>query len=93
MELDEIKTFLRVDGTDEDVLIASLQLAAEIFITNTGVIKDYANDLYGLAVKLLTLHWYDNREVVGKADKLAFSLETIIFSIKYNQPAPEVVVV
>ena len=93
MELDEVKTFLRVDGTEEDVLIANLQLAAEIFVTNAGVIKDYTNELYGLVIKLLTLHWYDNREVVGKADKLAFSLETIIFSIKYNQPAPEVVVV
>ena len=93
MELAEVKTFLRVDGTEEDVLIASLQLAAEIFIANAGVIKDYTNELYGLAIKLLTLHWYDKREVVGKADKLAFSLETIVFNIKYNQPAPEVVVV
>lgn len=92
MELDELKIFIRADGTDEDLLIGSLQIAAEIFITNTGVIKDYANELYRLAVKLLVLHWYENREVVGKADKLAFSLETIIFSIKYNQPAPVEVV-
>ena len=93
MELAEVKTYLRVDGTDEDVLISSLQLAAEIFIVNVGVDKDYTNDLYKLAIKLLVLHWYDSREVVGKADKLAFSLETIIFSIKYNQPAPVVSIV
>lgn len=87
MELEEIRTYLRVDGTDEDELISGLQMAAEIFMTNAGVSNDYANELYKLAVKLLINHWHDNREVVGKADKLAFSLETIIFSIKYNQTA------
>jgi uncharacterized phage protein (predicted DNA packaging) len=89
MELDEIKTFLRVDGTDEDGLIEGLQLGAETYLTNAGVTKDYANDLYKLAVKMLIIHWYENRMnfAIGKVEKIAFSLESIIFSIKYNQPA------
>lgn len=82
MELDEIKLFLRVDGIDEDAQIASLQQAAELFIVNSGITNDDTNDLYKLAIKLLIIHWYDNREVVGKADKLAFSLEAILYSLK-----------
>ena len=85
MDIEEIKLFLRVDGTDEDLTIAGLQIAAENYIGGAGVIKDYSNDLYKLAVKLLMAHWYENREVVGKADKLAFSLGDIIINIKYNQ--------
>ena len=85
--------FLKIDGTDDDALIESLQMAAEIYLINSGIDKDYTNDLYKLAVKLLIIHWYENREVIGKADKLAFSLETIIFSIKYSQLMPTVTIV
>lgn len=89
MDLAEIKAFLRVDGTDEDALIATLQLAAEVYITNTGVTKDYANALYELAVKLLIIHWFDNRAIETTGPnfrKVSFSLECMISSIKYNQP-------
>ena len=87
MELGEIKLFLRVDGTDEDDLISGLQRAAEIYLTNTGVTQDYNNELYKIAIKLLIKHWYDNREtfVDFKTTKLDFSLESIIFSLKYSQ--------
>ena len=27
--------------------------------------KDYQNELYNLAIKLLVIHWYENREIVG----------------------------
>ena len=87
MELEELKLYLKVDGSDEDITITGFQLAAEIFMANAGIVNDYTNALYELAVKLLVIHWHENREVVGKADKLAFSLETIICSLKYNQPA------
>lgn len=84
MELDELKLFLRVDGEEEDELIQCLQLAAEEYLINAGVNKDYSKELYKLAVKLLVTHWYNNREVTGKADRLAFSLDTIILQLKYT---------
>ncbi|MBE6043546.1 MAG: phage gp6-like head-tail connector protein [Clostridium thermopalmarium] len=84
MELDELKLFLRVDGEEEDELIQGLQLAAEEYLINAGVNKDYSKELYKLAVKLLVTHWYNNREVTGKADRLAFSLDTIILQLKYT---------
>lgn len=85
MELDELKLFLRVDGEDEDTLIQGLQLGAEEYLLNAGINKDYTKELYKLAIKLLVTHWYNNREVTGKADKLAFSLDTIILQLKYTQ--------
>ncbi len=88
MDLDVIKTFLRVDGNDEDLLIDSLQIGAEIYLTNAGITKDYTSDLYELAIKLLIIHWYDNRMqfTIGRVGKIEFALESIIYSIKYNQP-------
>ena len=87
MDLDEVKIFLRVDGNDEDSLIQSLQFASELYLTNTGIIKDYTNDLYKTVVKLLIIHWYENREsfINFKTTKIDFGIETIIYSLKYSQ--------
>jgi len=89
LELEELKLFLRVDGTEEDALISSLQLAAEVYLANAGVVKDYANDLYTLVVRLLVTHWYENREtfINMKSTKIDFSIETILCSLKYSQVA------
>lgn len=85
MNLDEIKLFLRIDGNEEDTLIQGLQLAGEEYLYNAGVNKDYTKELYKLAIKILVGHWYENREVTGKADKLAFSLDTMILQLKYTK--------
>ena len=85
MEIEELKLFLRIDGDYEDTLIATLQLAAEEYITNAGVTKDYTKPTYGLAIKILVGHWYENRGAIGKTDKLAFSLDTILLQLKYTQ--------
>lgn len=95
MELEDLKLYLRVDGTDEDTLIGSLQVGAETYLTNAGITVDYSNDLYKLAVKMLILHWYDNRMqfAIGRvAEKIAFTLESLIYSIKYNQVTVDPVV-
>lgn len=85
MELEELRIFLKIDGTDEDITIEGLQLASEEYLSNCGVTKDYTKALYKLATKLLVGHWYENRSVTGKADKLAFSLESMIIQLKYTQ--------
>lgn len=84
--LDEVKEYLRVDGTDEDIGIQGLINAAEAYLTNAGVIKDETNELYKLAVKMLVVNWYENRQAIGKADKLAFGLDSIISQLKYCYP-------
>lgn len=82
MDVNEIKEYLRIDTDLDDGLLNSLVIAAKEYLKNAGVAKT-EGPLYDLAVKLLVAHWYENREVVGKADKLAFSLEAIITQLKY----------
>lgn len=81
--LEEIKEYLRVDGEYQDTEIQDLINAAEAYLTNAGIAVDEMNELYKLAVKMLVSHWYENRQPIGKADKLAFGLESIISQLKY----------
>ncbi|WP_069649643.1 head-tail connector protein [Caloranaerobacter ferrireducens] len=91
LTLDEVKEFLRIDinFTDEDTLLNALIQASEGYIYNatglnsTDITDTNQIELYKLAQKLLITHWYENREVVGKADKLAFSLDSILTQIQY----------
>lgn len=88
MNIQEIKEYLRIDGSEEDNLIQGLRLAAEQYLDNAGISKDYTNELYKLAVMLLVSHWYENRDVekIGvSVNKLRFSLDSIIIQLKYCQ--------
>lgn len=88
MELEELKLFLRVDGNEEDSLIKSLQAAAEEYLTDAGIMKNYNKEKYKLAVQILVNHWYENRavETIGKnVSKIAFGLDTILIQLKYSQ--------
>jgi uncharacterized phage protein (predicted DNA packaging) len=81
--LDDVKFYLRIDGNDEDESIQRLIKSADTVISNAVGTVDQTSELYTLAVKFLVSHWYENREVVGKADNLPFSLESIIYQLKY----------
>jgi uncharacterized phage protein (predicted DNA packaging) len=84
MLLEEVKNYLRIDGSEDDMLLTSFITAAKQYIYgSTGVYVDDTDQLHLLALKILISHWYDNREPVGKADNLAFSLESIVTQIKY----------
>ncbi|MBU2703881.1 putative phage protein (predicted DNA packaging) [Sporomusaceae bacterium BoRhaA] len=79
MTLDEVKSYLRVDGTDEDADITALMSAAALYITQqtgktqrvTGYNSDgtaanvdiTTDELYNTCNKLLIAHWYENRGV------------------------------
>lgn len=85
MLLAEIKLYLRVDDISEDEFIASLQIAAEEYLTNAGVVKDYTKELYKLAVKLLISNWYENRDIVTigtVSTKLDYSLSHILIQLR-----------
>lgn len=82
----EVLNYLKVEElpNEELELIDQLIKAAKIYISNAGVIGDFeGNNLYQLAVKLLVAHWYENREVIGKAEKLAFSFDAILTQLIY----------
>lgn len=87
VNVDEMKEYLRVDGEDEDTAISELIEMAETYLINAGcIVKDENQkpiNLAKLAVKQLVVHWYENREPVGKADRLTFSLDNIMTQLKY----------
>lgn len=87
MTLDDVKQFLRIDGSDDDSMLQGLMGAAESYIANAvGADVDTTTDLYELACKLLISHWYENREPVGSASALAFSLDSILMQLRYTLP-------
>ena len=81
--LQEIKDYMKIDEDYDDFLIQTLIISAEKYLYNAGVKETYSNELYCLAIKMLVLHWYDNREIIGEAKKLAFSLDNIITQLTY----------
>ncbi|KNF07010.1 putative phage protein [Gottschalkia purinilytica] len=88
MELEELKLFLRLDHGEEDDLLKSFQLSAEMYLNNAGINKNYENELYKLAIKILVSHWYENRttETTGpNFHRVAFSLENIILQLQLSQ--------
>lgn len=87
MELDELKIYLRIDCTEDDALIGALQTAAEEYLSNAGILKDYDKNLYKLAVELLVANWYENRAAQSEKSlsKISFGLDTIINQLYFSQ--------
>lgn len=86
MDLEEVKQYLRIDDGEEDYLIDSLIRASHQYLVNAGVNEDSIDnnqELYRLAMKLLIAHWYEKREITGKAEQLAFSLSAILMQLRY----------
>jgi uncharacterized phage protein (predicted DNA packaging) len=84
--VEEVKQYLRIDGSEDDVILASFIAAAKSFVKNaTGVEVVETNELHKLAVKLLVANYYENRLPVGdeKSVPLPYSLESILFQIGY----------
>lgn len=82
-DLTELKTYLRIDGSEDDSILALLVSAAEEYLADAGVpeeAKDTAK--YKLAVMLLVALNYENRNPGMKIDKLSFGLESIILQLK-----------
>lgn len=83
VDLEKVKAYARVDGTDEDEQIIGMIKAAELYLENAGA-QPQDNELYILAVSMLVLHWYDNRNPVGVVSReLDYSLKAITAQLKY----------
>lgn len=83
--IEEVLEFARVDEESKEE-ISNLVNAANIYMSNAGIEvteKMKNNELYKLAIKVLVTHWNENREPTGKADKLAYSLDSMIAQLKY----------
>lgn len=91
--LEEVKTWLRVDGSEDDLLIQSLISAAETYLYNaTGNTFDSTNDLAKLFCMVLVTDWYENREAVGKTtEKTRPVVESMLTQLSHCYAPVEVV--
>ena len=86
MTLDDMKSYLHVDGVDEEDTISSLMTAAESYVQQTTgkTLKGTANintdELYNLCVKLMVAHWFENRAVQAATQltDFSFSVQALI---------------
>lgn len=87
LTLKEAKQYLRLEEayTDEDDEVTSLINAAETYLKNAGCTLKQENELGKLAIKMLVVYWYENRDPVGNFDRLAFGLQNIITQLKVVQ--------
>ena len=82
-QLANAKTYMRVEGNDEDAVIKSLLAAAALYLQNAGIEEpDEDAELYNLALWSLTLHYYDHRDSVGNEASLPIGLRPIINQLK-----------
>lgn len=82
-ELASVKAYMRVDGTEDDVIISALYKAAVLYLGNAGIQPPTDDrDLYDLAVWSLTLYYYDHRAAVGNEAELPVGLRPIINQLK-----------
>jgi uncharacterized phage protein (predicted DNA packaging) len=91
--LDEAKTWLRVDGIEEDTIIQILIDSAEEYLYNsTGNVFDDTNRLAKLFCFVLVTDWYENRDMIGKvSDKIRLSVESMLSQLSHSyDTAPRV---
>ncbi|WP_410496487.1 head-tail connector protein [Cellulosilyticum sp. ST5] len=85
MELDEVKSFLRIDDSTEDELITGLMLASEEYLLGAGIEKDYKKEIYKLTVKMLISNWYENRNITDKKlQEVPYGLKNLIIQQQYK---------
>lgn len=81
-ELTAAKLYMKIDGEDEDDLIAGLYLAAREYLANTGIPPVPGGALYRLAVWGLMLFWHDCPEQLGSGENLPAGTRLIINQLK-----------
>lgn len=89
MELEELKEFLRVDGDDLDNVIRGYQLAAEAYLLNAGVPKNYDNPLYGVVVVVFVTKVMETPDLLSKkieADAyMGLTLNSLVAQLKFSK--------
>lgn len=76
------KSYMRVDGDDDDETIGALMDAAAEYLENAGIPAESTSPLYNLALYSLTLHYYDHRDAVGTEAPLPTGLRPVINQLK-----------
>lgn len=77
------KRYMRVDGDEDDPVIAACYEAAVLYLKNAGIDETESSmPLYNLCVWSLTLHYYDHRDAVGSEAEIPVGLRPILNQLK-----------
>lgn len=91
LDLEETKSWLRVDGLEEDITIGMLIGASEEYLKNaTGKEFESNNNLAKLFCLILVSDWYENRELVmttslgrSVSEKIRRTVESMLLQLQY----------
>ena len=94
IELEEAKTFAKIEYDEENEIVQLLVDVAEEGLKNaTGIVFDNTNNLAKLYCLVMVKDLYDNREMtIDKAsEKIRYTIQNILMQLKYCYP-PEVII-
>lgn len=93
IDLDDVKTYCRIDGTEEDALILSFIDAAKGYLDGAGVPEPEADDpRYLLCVKAIVLEFYDHRGMTESVTPSAIpGLANMVVQLKLEAEAERIV--
>ena len=82
-QLAAVKSYMRIDGSEDDAVIKALYIAAVLYLKNAGIEEPSGDSaLYDLVVWRLTLHYYDHRDSVSNKDDFPIGLRAKINQLK-----------
>ncbi|EQA5419179.1 head-tail connector protein [Enterococcus hirae] len=84
MELEELKTFLRIDYDTEDAILVHLKSVAESYVLGDIEVKETEDVRFKHAVALLVGHWLANRESTTdlNLNAIPFGVESLIQQLR-----------
>lgn len=81
MDLDSVKGYLRVDGTDEDALITTMMNAAKSYIASAVGAYDDTNVKAQQLLLAIVQDFYDNRQLMQSEQQMKMRMEAMYASI------------
>lgn len=88
LTLDELKNYLRIDGSEDDEFLTSLIALAKDKLAADGV-PESDRPLYKYAVMSYVALYYENRDPAQKIDALSYGLQSMILQLKDYGPSPK----
>lgn len=92
IDLDDVKTYCRIDGEAEDELLLSLIDTAKSYLDGAGVPEPEAdNPRYLLCVKAMVLEFYDHRGMTESVTPSAIpGLANMVVQLKLEAEAERI---
>ena len=87
MTVADFKNYARIDYDDDDELIETLIEASKCYVQeSTGKNYDENNSLYVLLIKILTLHFYENRQAISSnsVNEVPYSITNLLTHIQMS---------